>query len=58
MSGGALASMKFGVSVVGLNDARLALVRNRAACAFRRKSNGFADNVVDVGEWEEVRPDL
>ena len=37
MSGGALASMKYGVSVVGLSDSRLALVRNRAACALRRK---------------------
>ena len=37
MSGGALASMKYGVSVVGLSDARLALVRNRAAYALRRK---------------------
>ena len=36
MSGGALASLKYGVSVVGLSDARLALVRNRAACALRR----------------------
>ena len=34
---GALASMKYGVSVVGLSDARLALARNRAACALRRK---------------------
>ena len=37
MSGGPLASMKYGVSVVGLSDARLALVRNRAAYALRRK---------------------
>ena len=37
MSGGALASMRYGVSVVGLSDARLALVRNRAAFALRRK---------------------
>ena len=54
MSGGALASMRYGVSVVGLSDARLALVRNREACALRRKTNGFADNVFDVGEWAEV----
>ena len=58
MSGGALASAKYGVSGVGPSDARLALVRNRAACALRNKTNGFADNVVDVGEWEEVRPDF
>ena len=37
MSGIAPAGMKYGVSVVGLSDARLALVRNRAACALRRK---------------------
>ena len=37
MSGGALASMKYGVSEIGLSDSRLALVRNRAACALRRK---------------------
>ena len=37
MSGGLLASMKYGVSVVGLSDARLALVRNRAAYALTRK---------------------
>ena len=36
VSGGAVASMKYGVSVVGISDARLALVRNRAACALRR----------------------
>ena len=29
--------MKYGVSVVGLSDARLTLVRNRAAYALRRK---------------------
>ena len=37
MSGGPLASMKYGVSVVGLSDARLALLRNRAAYALTRK---------------------
>ena len=37
MSGGPLDRMKYGVSVVGLSNARLALVRNRAACALRRK---------------------